>query len=60
MLGYWTFLGKILRVSKRDRENARERAKSIIRQMGEAEGVVREARDRERNARYKAIGGIIY
>ena len=53
------YLGKILRASERKRDNTRDRAKLIIRQMNEVEDMVREARERERNTRSEAIIVII-
>ena len=51
LLGQWKYLVKILRASERDKDNERDRSKSTISQISEAEGMVRESRDRERRAR---------
>ena len=51
-------LGQRLRAAKRERDDARNKVKLLVRQANEAKGVVREAGDRERNARAESIGGI--
>ena len=47
-----------MRAAKRERENTRYRAKSLVSQADEAKGVVREAREIYRIARADAVGGI--
>ena len=47
-----------MREADRDRENARYRSKSLVSKYDEDEGVVREAREKERNTRAEAVGGI--
>ena len=54
----WRDLRKNLRAAERERENARDKSKLLVRQAGEDKAVVREVRERERNARAKAAGGI--
>ena len=55
----WKYIGKILRVYKRERDNSRDRAKSIVSKLDKAGRKVRRAREREFNARSEAIGGLI-
>ena len=46
-----------IRVSERDKGNARYRSESLVSQVGEAKGMVGEARDREIKAKVKYIRG---
>ena len=46
-------------MTKRETDDARDRAKSLVRQIDKEEGMVREVRERERNTCSKAIRGII-
>ena len=43
------YLGQRLRVKKKDRDEARDRSESLVRQDGEAKGVLRYVRYRESN-----------
>ena len=54
LLGVWRDFFQRPRAAERERGDARYRAESLVRQVDEAEGVVREARDRESNARAEA------
>ena len=47
-----------MRPDKREGGNSRERAKSLVSQAVEDEGVMREAREIERNYRDESVGGI--
>ena len=47
-----------LRAAERERGDAREREKFLIRKKKESESMVREAMNRECNSRYRAVGGI--
>ena len=56
LLGGWRYLTHRLRVAGRQKKDARDRAKLIVKKTDKAKGMVRVARDREYNARDKAIG----
>ena len=58
LLGGWKGIFQRLRVDKRERGNTRDRAESIIRKVNEANEMVREDRERERNSRAESIRGI--
>ena len=47
-----------LRTAEKERENTRDRVKLLVKQTNKDEGVVIEARDRERNSKAEAVGGI--
>ena len=47
-----------LRAAERDREDASDRAESLVRKIDEAKRMVIEAMERERNVRAKAAGGL--
>ena len=49
----------MLRAFGRERGDTRDRADSLVSKIDEDGGMLREARERERNARSDAIGGII-
>ena len=51
-------IGKRPRAAEREMDNAREIAESLIRQVDEAKGMVREVRDRDINTRGNTIGGL--
>ena len=51
-------IGQKLRLTKRERDNSRESIELLLRQVNKNEGIVREARDRDRNTRAKDIRGI--
>ena len=59
LLGQPRGLGQRLMVDKRERGDTREREDLIVRKTNEAEGMVREARGRDINARYEDIRGLI-
>ena len=44
-----------LGAAEKERENARDKAESLVRNIDEAKGVVRESRDRECNAWPKSL-----
>ena len=48
----------MLRADKRKSEDSMDKAKSLIRYIYEADGIVREAREREFKDRVKAVRGI--
>ena len=47
-----------LRAAERERDDARDRAKFLIRKIKESESMVREPRNRECNSRARAVVGI--
>ena len=57
-MGRWKGIFQRLRVDKRERGNIRDRSESIIRKVNEANEMVREDRERERNSRAEYIRGI--
>ena len=59
LLGLCRDIGKSLSYSKRGGYNDKDRADSIVSQIGEAKGMVRDTRERYFNARSKAIRCII-
>ena len=46
-MGLWRYISNRLGAVERDRDNARDRAESLVRNIEEAEGVVRGAREIE-------------
>ena len=52
------YIRKRLRADERERDNSREKSKLRLIRIDEADGIVREEREREFNDRVKAIGGI--
>ena len=58
LFGGWMYLFQRPREADRDRGDTRDRTKSLVRQVNEAEEMVKEARDKENIVRAKAIIGI--
>ena len=58
LLGGRRYLGQRPGSDERERNNAMDKAESLVRYIDETDGIVREVRERECNARTKAVGGI--